>query len=253
MPSPVIVVGMGELGGVFARGLLRAGHPVFPVTRRVPLALHSVDPELVLVTVGEAELDTLLAEVPDKYRDRLALVQNELLPRDWRAHGLSTPTVAVVWFEKKPARPVNVVSPTVLFGRGAPLLEAALAALDIPARRAPDEGALLTALVEKNLYILTTNLAGLRTGGTVAELWRDQRELAETVAGEVLDIQEFLTEQKLVREPLMRAFDEAVAADPQHRCTGRSAPVRLARAIGHADRGGLAVPTLRELAQEHQA
>lgn len=254
--SPVIVVGIGELGRVFARGLLRAGHPVFPVTRRVPLAERAsegVEPELVLVTVGEANLGPLLAEVPEAYRDRLGLVQNELLPRDWQAHGLPTPTVAVVWFEKKPGRPVNIVLPTVLYGPGAALLEEALGEVDIPTRRAADEGALLTALVEKNLYILTTNLAGLRSGGTVLELWRDHRPLAEAVAREVLDVQDFLTEQELPREALMSALGRAIEADPEHKCTGRSAPVRLARAIGHADSAGLAVPTLRAIAREQPA
>jgi hypothetical protein len=163
------------------------------------------------------------------------------------------PTVAVVWFEKKPGRPVNVVLPTVLYGHGAPLLEAALGELDIPTQSVADEGALLTALVEKNLYILTTNLAGLRTGGTVVELWQNHRKLTEAVAGEILDIQAFLTEQKLERAPLVRALERAIEADPDHQCTGRSAPVRLARAIAHADRAGLAIPTLRALAREHMA
>ena len=36
----------------------------------------------------------------------------------------------------------------------------------------------------------------------------------------------------------------AFLADPDHGCTGRSAPARLARAIAHADRAGLAVPEL---------
>lgn len=256
MAAPVVVVGMGELGGVFARGLLAAGRPVFPVTRRVPLSQHAgagVDAELVLVTVGEADLAPVLDEVPERYRSRLGLVQNELLPRDWQAHDLATPTVAVVWFEKKPGRPVNVVLPTVLYGPGAALLEEALRELDIPSRRADDEAALLTALVEKNLYILTTNLAGLRTGGTVLELWRDHRELAESVANDVLDIQDCLTKSEQPRAQLMQAFERAVQADPAHKCTGRSAPVRLARAMAHADRGKLAVPTLRAIAAEQQS
>lgn len=256
MRSPVIVVGLGELGGVLSHGLLRTGRPVFPVTRRESLREHAargVDPELVLVTVGEADLEPVLADVPEPYRDRLGLVQNELLPRDWLAQGLATPTVAVVWFEKKPGRAVNVVLPTVLFGQSAALLEEALGELEIPTRRAADEEALLAALIEKNLYILTTNLAGLRTGGTVHELWRDHHELARTVAGEVLDIQGFLTEWQLPRASLMQTLERAIEADPDHKCTGRSAPVRLARAIGHADRGGLAIPTLRAIAAEQLA
>ncbi len=256
MRSPVIVVGLGELGAVFSRGLLRAGRPVFPVTRRESLrdlATRGVDPELVLVTVGEADLASVLDNAPDAYRGRLGLVQNELLPRDWLAQGIETPTVAVVWFEKKPGRAVNVVLPTVLYGRSAALLEEALGELEIPTRRVADEEALLSALVEKNLYILTTNLAGMRTGGTVRELWQNHRDLARTVADEVLEIQGFLTEWQLPHAPLLQSLERAIEADPDHKCTGRSAPVRLARAIAHADRGGLAVPTLRAIAAEHPA
>ena len=33
MKKPVVMVGVGEMGGVFARGFLRHGHPVYPVTR----------------------------------------------------------------------------------------------------------------------------------------------------------------------------------------------------------------------------
>jgi len=35
---------------------------------------------------------------------------------------------------------------------------------------------LLYELVRKNLYILTINIAGLKTGGTVGELWGKHRE-----------------------------------------------------------------------------
>ena len=33
MKSPVVLIGIGEMGGVFARGFLRAGYPVYPATR----------------------------------------------------------------------------------------------------------------------------------------------------------------------------------------------------------------------------
>ena len=34
MKSPVVLIGIGEMGAVFARGFLRAGYPVYPVTRQ---------------------------------------------------------------------------------------------------------------------------------------------------------------------------------------------------------------------------
>ena len=33
MNEPIVLVGIGEMGGVFARAFLRAGHPVYPVNR----------------------------------------------------------------------------------------------------------------------------------------------------------------------------------------------------------------------------
>jgi hypothetical protein len=102
--------------------------------------------------------------------------------------------------------------------------------------------------VRKNVYILTTNIAGLKTGGTVAELWAQHESFARQVAHEVMDIQDALTGAQHDRAALVAGMLEAFDGDPQHSCTGRSAPARLARAIGHADEFGLAVPTLRALA-----
>ena len=59
MKQPVILIGVGEMGGVFARGLLRLGHPVYPVNRDTDLsglARQLPDPAMVLVSVGEADL-----------------------------------------------------------------------------------------------------------------------------------------------------------------------------------------------------
>jgi len=33
MNPPIVIIGIGELGGVFARAFLYAGYPVYPVTR----------------------------------------------------------------------------------------------------------------------------------------------------------------------------------------------------------------------------
>ena len=47
-------------------------------------------------------------------------------------------------------------------------------------------------------------------------------------------------------QAMLVAFD----GDLAHQCMGRSAPARLQRALEHADRHGLAVPTLRAIAAE---
>lgn len=123
----------------------------------------------------------------------------------------------------------------------------ALATLHIPTRvlAGPDE--LLFELVVKNLYILTTNIAGLRVGGNVGELWSRHRDLARRIGEDVIRLQESLTGRCFERDALFAVLAETFAGDPSHGCMGRSAPTRLARALAEAERQGLDLPALREL------
>ena len=247
----VIVIGLGQLGRVFAGGLLRAGCSVVPVNRgddMAALVQAHPNPEMVLVAVGENDLHAALDALPDPWKSRVALIQNELLPRDWQAHGLIDPTVISVWFEKKKGIDAKPLIASPVAGANAALLCRALTAIDLPCREVSPGDALLFELVRKNVYILTTNIAGLKTGGTVAELWAQHENLARQVANEVMDIQDALTGTRHDRAALIAGMLEAFDGDPQHGCTGRSAPARLARAIGHASEFGLAVPTLQALA-----
>jgi ketopantoate reductase len=251
MKTPVVVIGIGEMGGVFARGLLRAGHPVYPVNRGMDLAEAAgelPDPELVLVAVAENDLHTVLEQLPQVWHARVALLQNELLPRDWEQHGLEQPTVISVWFEKKPGQEAKVLIPSPVYGPHADVLQASLAAIGIPARVLESKAALLFELVLKNVYIVTTNCAGLVTGGSVSELWSEHRELAEAVAREVISIQETLACCSFNADALITGMLAAFDGDPDHKCMGRSAPARLSRALRQAAAAGLAVPRLREIA-----
>ncbi len=246
----VVIIGLGQLGRIFAGGLLRSGSSVIPVNRgddmKAIAAVHPV-PLLALVAVAEPDLHTVLAVLPPSWKNRVGLIQNELLPRDWQAHGIEDPTVISVWFEKKKGTDAKPLIPSPAAGPRAELLIHALAAIDIPARQVESGGELLFELVRKNVYILTTNIAGLKTGGTVSELWRNHEAFARQVADEVMDIQDWLTGTRHDRERLIAGMLEAFDGDPNHGCTGRSAPVRLARALQHADAAGLAVPALRAL------
>jgi ketopantoate reductase len=251
MKTPVVVIGIGEMGGVFARGLLRSGHPVYPVTRDTDLveaAGELPSPELVLVAVAENDLHAVLEQLPPVWHSRVALLQNELLPRDWEQHGLEQPTVISVWFEKKPGQDAKVLIPSPVYGPHADILHASLAAIGIPARILQSKSELLFELVVKNVYIVTTNCAGLVTGGSVSELWSEHRELAEAVAREVISIQETLACASFDADALIRGMLAAFEGDPDHKCTGRSAPARLTRALQQAAAAGLAVPRLREIA-----
>ena len=256
MKDPVVLIGVGEMGGVFARGVLRVGHPVIPVTRSSNMqevAAAYPQPQLVLVSVGENDLHATLAQLPSVWHTRVGLLQNELLPRDWEQHHLIEPSVISVWFEKKQGQDVKVLIPSPVYGPQAGLLVAALAALDIPAVTLASAQALCYELVRKNVYILTTNICGLVSGGNVSQLWHHQRELAREVAQEVIDIQEWLTHRTFDREQLIAGMVEGIEGDPQHLCMGRSAPVRLRRALQHADTAGLPVARLRDIARDHLA
>ena len=254
MKSPVVLIGIGEMGAVFARGFLRAGYPVYPVTRQTDLAGAAraiPTPELVLVAVAENDLHSLLEQMPPAWFGRIGLLQNELLPGDWEQYGFARPTVISVWFEKKKGQDVKVLIPSPAFGPQADLLQEALDSIGIPARTLASTTELLFELVVKNVYIVTTNCAGLVTGGTVSELWDRHRELAEAVAREVICIQESLTGQTFDADDLIQGMLTAFEGDPEHKCMGRSAPARLARAIRQADDAGLDIPRLREIAS-HQ-
>jgi ketopantoate reductase len=245
---------MGEMGGVFARGLLRLGRPVYPVLRSDDMAERAQqipEPAMVLVAVAEKDLHSVLDRLPQQWRDKVALLQNELLPRDWQSYGFADPTVISVWFEKKKGQDYKVLVPSPVYGPNAQLLIDALQNLSIPTFLVPDDNALLFQLVRKNVYILTTNIAGLVTGGTVDDLWSNHQTLARDVASDVIDIQEGLTQQHFDRERLIQGMVEAFHGDPQHKCMGRSAPARLANAIAHADEAKLDVPTLREISSSH--
>lgn len=253
MNKAVIIIGIGEIGGVFARGLLRSGYTVIPVNRNDDIneiAEQAPDPEAVLLTVAENDLQFALESIPQVWRDRLCLVQNELLPRDWEKHGLNTPTVISVWFEKKPGMDAKPVVASPAFGPHADLLFKALEALSIPVVKLSSAEDLLFELVRKNLYILTTNIAGLVAGGNVTELWQNHRTLAIEVAEDVLALQGWLVGEILDSKDLIAAMLVAFEGDPNHGCTGRSAPARLQRALLLADEADLDVPTLHRIQSE---
>lgn len=251
MKSPIIIVGLGELGQLLAAAFLRSGHPVYPITRSntwddLPPDLPA--PGLVVIAVGETDLDAVLSGLPDRFRDRVLLLQNELLPPDWHLHGIMDPTVIVVWLDKKRGRPAVSVLPNRVAGPASDWVVTALNGIDVPTNKIPEED-LVPSLVAKNLYILTINIMGLKVGGTVGELWTKHRALTESVAEEILSIQFRRLGYELDRTRLMDDLLEGFAGDLNHICMGRSAPKRLARALEEATKFEVKVPHLRQIAQ----
>ncbi len=256
LPNSIVVIGLGELGSVFARGFLKSGHPVVPVTRQTSMTevvQEVANPTAVLVSVGENDLHPVLEQLPEAWKDRVILIQNELLPKDWQMHQIETPTVISVWFEKKKGMDSKVVLPSPIWGPHARLVFDALATLDLPSYLVENIEEMTYELVRKNLYILTTNIAGLElpSGSTVQQLNAEHSELMEAVAEDVLKIQTALTGIEWEKESLIDGMLEAFEGDPEHKCMGRSAPARLARALNIAKEHQLSVPTLEKIAQKH--
>ena len=250
MKKPVVIIGLGEMGGVFARGFLRLGHPVYPVTRNMDMsqcAKEIPEPALVLVAVGESDLHATLKLVPPGWRNHLALLQNELLPHDWQAHQLDNPTVISVWFEKKKGQDAKVIIPSPVYGPNSQLIADALKAIDIPCDQLANEDQLLFELVVKNVYILTTNISGLETGGNVGELWEHHRKVADAVSREVIAIQQAMTGREFDADKLIAAMVKAFEGDLEHKCMGRSAPSRLQRALEQAKKFGISVEKLIDI------
>lgn len=249
----VVIVGIGEIGSVIARGFLKLGHPVYPVTRAMDIgeeAKKTPNPELVVLAVGETELDALLAKIPPQWQSKLVLVQNELLPSSWEKYNYKNITVASIWFEKKVGQDVKVVVPTILYGLYADLLATALATLSIPTTVLDSAEELVFELVRKNYYILISNIAGLKIPGTVANLWDNHQDFARSVSADIARIQShLLAGKKLDHERLIEAMIVAFEGDPDHQCMGRSAPIRLQRALSIAKLAKIEVPVLQEIAE----
>ncbi len=254
MKNPIVIIGIGEVAGVLARAFLSVGHPVVPVTRRMDIvaeAKNVPNPLMVVVGVGEKDFSSVVETVPDEWRDRLVLIQNELLPQDWEVLGIENPTVLSVWFEKKKGMDYKPLLPTPIFGPKANWIAEALVGIDIPCTVLESEEELLIQLVQKNVFILTTNIAGLalEDGATTSTLWNENRQLARNIASDVIDLQEALTGQDLPREKLLEGLVQGLLGDPHHKCKGRSAPSRLARALEIANEKGVEVKAIREMAE----
>jgi len=251
MKKPIVVLGIGELGSVFSRAFLKNNHAVYPITRSTDIdeLKASIDPELILVCTAEGDLQSALSSIPAEWKDRVAMMQNELLPRDWESHNFTNPSVISVWFEKKKGIDSKVLISSPAFGPKAQILADSLALIDIPAHVVANEDELLFELVLKNLYILTTNIAGIaiESGSNVNDLRNQHLALMREVSADVLKLQSTLTGKTFNDVELEQGMIKAFEGDLNHGCMGRSASARLDRALDQANEFNLEIPTLQKI------
>lgn len=247
----VVVVGIGQVGAIFALGWLRGGQSVVPVPRGVRAAAVAEavpEPAVVLLATREAALPALLADWPAAWRERVALVQNDLRPPVWQRWGIAQPSVAVVWFLARPGAPPQVLAPTRTFGPAAPVLAAALTHQGIAVEVEADAN-LPTALAVKNGFILATNAVGWATGArTLAEIALWHRRLWEQVREEALTLETAAWGGGLDRERVRREIEAVAAANPHYPPQGRTARERIASGVALARQLGVGLPLLEQLA-----
>jgi ketopantoate reductase len=247
----LIIVGIGELGKLLGAGALRAGVRVTPVTRaqRLEDVLAQVGPDApVLVSVAEDALDPLLAALKTARRRQIALLQNELFPSRYRAHGLA-PSVLVPWILQKRGLPTMVARPSPLFGPLADLFAEIFGALSLPHVRAHDEGELAQALVDKYTFILTINALGVSADRTLGTWLQEDPALVWDVCEDATRLGQALVEAPIDPARARLACDEGMHALAQIPARGRTARERLLRALAHARRLELSLPALARIAQ----
>ncbi len=251
--KPIVIVGIGQMGGVFARGFLSADYPVYPVTLDMDMknaAKEIPEPVFVLLAVPENVISSVLQDVPDVWKDKLGLLQNELLPYVWEEQGITYPTAMSVWFEKKKGQGIKVLLPTPVYGPNADIVKTGLGAIDIPCIILPNTNALLMELVKKCLYVFTINIAGIKVGGTTGKLWAGHRNLVKSIINEVLDILGFLSKETVDRDKLISFMADILPKVPDHNCHGRVAEDRLDRLLVHAKEAEINAAVLKSI-KEH--
>lgn len=246
-----LLIGPGQLGRAIGGGLLACGVSLDVALRDSHIETWS-QYDFVMVAVGEKDFERAVRAVPAEARNKLVLLQNDLVPSSWRALDVTHPTVLVVWFEKKKGKPAQVVRTSDLAGPHSALFARAFEAIDMPARVIA-EADCVRALVVKNLYILASNAMGLRLGGGTtgslvaehrAETTRLLRELCTLERARLNAAENALLEDEALLEETFAAF----ASDPQHGLVGRTAKERVEKALLRAREAGVSMATLREFA-----
>jgi ketopantoate reductase len=248
--NDLVVIGLGELGKVFAQSALSAGLRVTPVRRGDEIAgrLQGLPHETpLLVAVGEDALAKVLDALPIERRDAVILLQNELWPAVWRSRAMQ-PSVVVPWVLQKTGQPRIVVGTSPVFGRHAGLIAALCAGAGLPSELLGDESTLMQALAEKYAFILTINALGALRDDLLGAFLEDEGARIGSLCHEASGLSAALTGVPIDEAKCTSRTRAAMAAMASVRARGRSAHGRVARALAHARNFGLAVPALEACA-----
>jgi len=247
-----IVYGLGELGRLYGSAALRAGLRVTPVTRALDPAdvfSHVPGETPILVAVGEDALDDVLSALGPRGNDAI-LLQNELFPSSYQKHEV-TPTVMVPWVLKKRGVATSVARPTPVFGRHADLVCELHQALDLPVTKLREEAALHQALIEKYAFIITINALGLLRDRTLGMWLQEDPIRVHAIGLEAAQLGAILCEQQDVDlAKCARVVVEGMRALGTTGARGRTAGSRIARALAHGKRIGIALPELSRAEDE---
>lgn len=245
-----VIYGVGELGKLLAGAALRRGLRVTPITRdsQPEERLRQIAPGTpLLVSVGENDLPAVLAGLPSAHRSSVILLQNELFPSSWQAHGL-TPSVFVPWVLQKRGLPTQAARPSPLFGAQAALLAELLDALSLPHVTLHSEAELTQALVDKYVFILAINALGLAVDRTLGMWLQEDPTQVWDVCEEACVLGEALAGRPIDHAVAHAAAEEGMRGLAQVPARGRTAGERVARALAHATRLGLELSHLTRIA-----
>jgi hypothetical protein len=246
------IVGMGQLGRALGEGLLITGFTVTGFKRSdIDYSTFS-ETELAVVATGEDDLEPVLDRLPESWRKgRLVLLQNELLPTQWKPHEVEDPTILVVWFSKKPGQPIREYRSSPVWGPKALEIRDALEALDLTAEILPDWEATMFELITKNAYIWTQNIAALYIADPVAEkVILEHQAFLDDLIAETVAIQERAAGVTVDLKKVQEQVKSSIARDGSRKLGGRTAPRRLERLMALGKRLSFEMPVVTEVANQ---
>ncbi len=246
----LVIIGLGELGKLLGAGALRAGVRVTPITRATPLEATLApiaEGTPILVSVGEDALDDVLVRLPAQHRAALVLLQNELFPSRYRAHGLA-PSVLVPWVLQKAGLPTIAARPSPLYGPQAELFATIFGAQKLAHVRLQHEAELAQALVDKYAFVITVNALGVASDRTLGVWLQEDPALVAELCAEAALLGQALVEAPIDVAQASIATLEGMTALAAIPARGRTARSRVERALDHARRLRLSLPALARIA-----